>query len=275
MSHRPVLRAVLGQFVVVVVVAASSPACGSAAKQARADAGPVEEFTVAVRARHPHDPSSFTEGLVIDGHGHMFESVGGYATSQVQQVDPATGAIIAAQPLRPSLFGEGLAERNGELVQLTWKAGEALRWDAGSLAARSSLKYTGEGWGLTFDPAGDRFVQSDGSARLTFRDGATFAVEGSVEVALEGRPVDQLNELEIVDGAVLANVWHSDRIMRIDPSSGRVVAVIDASGLWTDPERTPEMVLNGIAHRPGDPPGLLVLTGKNWPWTYDVDLVAK
>lgn len=267
-------RHVAGPFVTILLIA-SAAACGSTLRPPRTAAATVEEFTVVVRARHHHDSSWFTEGLVIDDRGRMFESIGGYDSSAVLEVDPSSGAAMMTRHLDPELFGEGLTERHGELVQLTWKVGKALRWVSDSLTPLPGFRYDGEGWGLAYDPAHDRFIQSDGSSQLTFRFGSTFAKAGAVEVTMAGQPVDQLNELEVVDGDVLANVWHSDRIMRIDPASGRVNAVIDAAGLWDDPERTEEMVLNGIAHRPGDPADRLILTGKNWPWRYDVDLVAK
>ena len=148
------------------------------------------------------------------------------------------------------------------LVQLTWKDGVAHRWSVDDLTPSGVFDYEGEGWGLTFD--GEEFVQSDGSPTLTRRDATTFEPTATVEVTRGGDPVEEINELEWVDGVIWANVWHSDEILRIDPSTGHVTGVIDASALWEAPERTAELTLNGIAHRPGDPPNRLWLTGKNW-----------
>ncbi len=267
---------------VVVVLVAAVAGCGgtSAAKSVMSGTSTststmpvaVQHLRVRVTVTHPHDRSSFTEGLAFDDRGHLFESVGEYRRSKVREVEPSTGALVREQPLGASQFGEGLAVHAGVLTQLTWKEGVALRWSTASLSAVGATRFSGEGWGLAFDGVHDRFIQSDGSSVLTFRDPSTFAVTGTIRVHRAGAPVDQWNELEVVDGSVFANVWHSDDILRIDPSTGRVDAVVDGSTLWVDPARTSEMVLNGIAHRDGDPPGHLWLTGKNWPHTYEVDL---
>ena len=234
----------------------------------------VERLTVRVPAAHPHDAAGFTEGLLVDRAGRMFESVGQYGQSAIREVNVETGAVIHEHRLDAGEFGEGIAEHDGTITQLTWQQHVAHRWSVDGLAAAGSATFDGEGWGLAFDPSSDRFLQSNGSSTLTWRSPSSFAPVGTIAVRLDGKPVDQLNELEIVDGQVLANVWHSDQIMRIDPASGVVTAVIDAGGLWPSAERSSEMVLNGIAHRPGDPATHLLLTGKNWPSLYEVDVVT-
>ena len=235
---------------------------------------PVERLAVHVTATYRHDPASFTEGLVVDEGGRMLESVGRYGQSAVREVEIDTGQVLNQHALDPTEFGEGIAEHDGVITQLTWHEHVAHRWSDDELESLGSRKFGGEGWGLTFDPQQAQFIQSNGSSTLTRRASGSFAVVGTIAVRLNGRPVDQLNELEFVDGQILANVWHSDQIMRIDAATGRVTAVIDASGLWSSPQRTSEMVLNGIAHRGGDPASHLLLTGKNWPALYEVDLVA-
>jgi glutamine cyclotransferase len=225
---------------------------------------------LSVVARHPHDPSAFTEGLVFVGH-RLFESSGGYGSSDVREVDPDSGAVVRSAPLPTDQFGEGLAAAGGRLRQLTWREGVAHTWSL-DLAEGPVAHYEGEGWGLSFDPATDRWVQSDGSSTLTFRDRDTFAPSGHLEVRRAGRPVTDLNELEVVGRSVWANVWKRDELVRIDLRSGDVTAVADASSLVPATTRDDrEAVLNGIAHRPGDPPGRLWLTGKRWPTSYVVD----
>lgn len=233
-----------------------------------------EALGLGVVARHPHDTGAFTEGLLFDEDGRLFESVGLEGESALREVDPDRGTIVRDTKLPADQFGEGIALGAGGIVQLTWKNGVAHRWsidDGDGFGRLGSFRYDGEGWGLT--TAGSEFVQSDGSPTLKFRDGTTFEVTRSVEVTRAGQPVDEVNELESVDGVLYANVWHSDEILRIDPASGRVTGVVDASSLWRDPARTSEMTLNGIAHRPGDPPDRLWLTGKNWPEMFVVDVV--
>jgi glutamine cyclotransferase len=155
---------------------------------------------------------------------------------------------------------------------VTWREGIAHTWSL-DLAEGAAVSYPGESWGLSFDPATDRWVQSDGSATLTFRDRDTVTPSGHLEVRRAGRPVTNLNELEVVGRSVWANVWKRDELVRIDLRSGDVTAVVDASPLVpAGTTRDPEAVLNGIAHRPGDPPGRLWVTGKRWPTTYVVDV---
>ncbi|HYH46006.1 MAG TPA: glutaminyl-peptide cyclotransferase, partial [Thermoanaerobaculia bacterium] len=185
------------------------------------------------------------------------------------RVRPATGEVLQSVSLPPNLFGEGLAligdGEAGRLIQLTWQEGVAAIWDL-SLTRRGEHRYQGEGWGLCFD--GTRLVMSDGSDRLTLRDPASFAVLGELRVTREGIPVDQLNELECAGGAIWANIWHRDEIVRIDPASGRVTGVVDASRLLSPGERLAAEVLNGIAY---DPEGKrFFLTGKYWPKLFEV-----
>ena len=222
-------------------------------------------------ARHPHDPTAFTEGLVFSADGRLFESTGGYGTSDVRQIDPTNGTVVARQPLDATLFGEGLTIAGDELVQLTWKEGNVLRWDL-ALRARKGSTITGEGWGLS-TLADGTLISSDGSDVLTVRDPATMEPQRSVSVTdAAGAPLQQLNELEVVGDRVWANVWHSNDIVRIDPATGRVEASIDLSTLVPKGLQDPEAVLNGIAHRPGDPSDRLWVTGKLWPTLYEIEL---
>src|SRR5581483_6620084 len=163
--------------------------------------------------------------------------------------DLPTGHVEAVQPLPSSFFGEGLALAGDRLLQLTWREGVAFVWDRDSFAAMGQRRYTGEGWGLT--TVGERLLQSDGTAHLTWRDPSTFAATGGLDVREHGKLVPLLNELEAVDGAVYANVWTTDDIVRIDLASGRVTARIDASPLHAEAQQKggdPD-VLNGIAYR--------------------------
>jgi len=177
--------------------------------------------------------------------------------------------VEAKVDLEPQLFGEGLAQVGPRLFQITWQDGRALVWNAARLAKEREFSYTGEGWGLCYD--GKRLVMSDGSDALSFRDAETFAKTGQVAVRLDGQPVYKLNELECVDGLVYANIWQDEFIVRIDPASGRVTGLIDASGLLTFTEKEHADVLNGIALVPGT--HHLLLTGKLWPRMFEVELV--
>jgi glutaminyl-peptide cyclotransferase len=159
-----------------------------------------------------------------------------------------------------------LARVGKQLVQLTWREGAALVYDLRRFRQSETRSFTGEGWGLCFD--GSRLIMSDGSDVLTVRDPATMAVWRRVPVTLAGKPVRFLNELEFADGSVYANVWQSTEIVRIEPRTGRVIAVIDASVLLSMLNGPPKDVLNGIAYAPDR--GTFFLTGKYWPQVFEV-----
>ena len=226
-----------------------------------------ERLRVRVLESFPHDPGAFTQGLLWH-EGLLYESTGHYGRSEVRRVDPRTGQVLASRHLSDAFFGEGLERVGDRLIQLTWKASVAFVYDLASLEPIGELSYDGEGWGLAYD--GRRLIRSDGSSRLFFHDPETFEVLGNVEVALAGRPAKWLNELEFADGAVYANVWQEDRIYRIDPSSGAVTAIVDASGILAPSERPYGAVLNGIAWDPAS--RSFWITGKNWPKMFRVVL---
>lgn len=231
----------------------------------------VPVVTAQVVARHPHDRAAFTQGLVWQG-GALFESTGREGASEVRRVRLADGRVLARAKLPPLQFGEGLAASGGELVSLTWRGGVGYRWNAKTLQRTGTWRYSGEGWGLASD--GRRLILSDGSATLRFLDPRTFAERGRVTVTLNGRPLDQLNELEWVDGSLLANVWHQPYLVRIDTASGRVTQLIDLRPVVAEVAAAdPEAVANGIAWDPGSK--RLYVTGKLWPTLFEIKLAAK
>jgi glutaminyl-peptide cyclotransferase len=228
----------------------------------------VERLRVEVHGTVPHDREAFTQGLLWYA-GALYESTGLHGRSSLRQVDRATGEVQRQVRLDPTLFAEGLARVGNRLIQITWTEGVALVYDLQTFDRVDQFRYNGEGWGLCFD--GERLIMTDGSSNLTMRDPQTFAVMGTVPVTLEGRPVERLNELECVGDRVYANVWMTDMIMRIDPRSGRVDAVIDAANLLSPEERRMSDVLNGIAYDPEQ--DIFLITGKLWPKLFEVRFV--
>jgi glutaminyl-peptide cyclotransferase len=208
-----------------------------------------------------HDPSAFTQGLLFRD-SVLYESTGLVGFSSLRRVDPRSGAVKVNAAVGGDYFTEGIAVLGGELVQLTWKNGTALRYDIPALrrAARPPFSYKGEGWGLTSDA--DRFIMSNGSDTLFFRD-KKFEVARTVAVTLNGRTLIHLNELEYVRGSVYANVWYKDFIVEISAESGVVKRIIDCSELLRI-ERPPTVdnVLNGIAY--DERADEWYLTGKRW-----------
>lgn len=245
----------------------SGPAASSSAAPPAARP-PVYGYEV-VRS-FPHDPTAFTQGLVIRD-GVLLESTG-RDPSSVRRVRLEDGVVLQKRELASEYFGEGLTEIDGRVITLTWNNGVGFVWNAADLSPVSRFAYQGEGWGLTHD--GTRLILSDGSPNLRFFDPVTFAETGRVAVTLNGRPVRQLNELEWIDGEVWANVWQTRFIVRIDPASGRVVGVIDLAGLLpADQVKDPnDDVLNGIAWDAAN--RRLFVTGKNWPSLFEIRLTG-
>jgi glutamine cyclotransferase len=216
-------------------------------------------------ACYPHDEKAFTQGLLFRD-GVLYESTGLNGESTLRRVRLETGAVLEQRRLNRRYFAEGLAEHAGELFQLTWDSGVAFVHDARTLDLRRTLRYRGEGWGLTSD--GMRLVMSDGSDTLRFLDPTTFAVTGRVRVTDAGTPVERLNELEFINGAILANVWLTDRIAVIDPTSGTVTAWLDLADLVPVRSGPTNAVLNGIAW--DGQANRLFVTGKLWPRLYEI-----
>ena len=199
----------------------------------------------------------------------IYESTGLLGRSQLRRVDLKTGAVQKAVPLAPDRFGEGLALLHGKLFQLTWKSRVGYVYDAASLARVDSFAYSGEGWGLTTD--GTSLIMSDGTDTLRFLDPTTYEVRRRVVVRDQGSPLSAINEMEYVNGEILANIYTGDWIVRIDPATGAVTRWIDLHDLLPDKDRTPSTdVLNGIAVDQAT--GHLLVTGKHWPALFEIDL---
>jgi len=230
---------------------------------------PTEEYRV-LRVV-PHDPDGYTQGLVFMD-GHLFESTGRYGRSALRELDPASGRILRSRPLGAEYFGEGLAAVRGQLVQLTWKEGIAFVIDPASLEVVRTHRYEGEGWGLCSE--GDAVFMSNGTDTLYQRDPTSFAVVNRVPVTRSGFPLSRLNELECVGPHILANVFLTDEIVRIDKVTGEVVGTLDGYALAGSGRRPsdPNAVLNGIAYDPAR--GTYFVTGKLWPSLLEIALAS-
>ncbi|MCB1051160.1 MAG: glutaminyl-peptide cyclotransferase [Acidobacteria bacterium] len=229
-------------------------------------ASPVQRLTFEVVQKWPHDTDAFTQGLQVWGD-FFLEGTGGLGKSQLRLVQPESGAVYRSKALAPDEFGEGVCLVGDEIYQITWKNQIAYVYDAQTFERKRSYSFSGEGWGLTY--TGKHLVMSDGSDTLYFRDPQSFEVVRTVKVRQGSRAIRQLNELEYVDGFVWANVWQTSEIVKINPSNGAVVAVLDCRGLLNYSDRTGhEDVLNGIAHRAHT--DTLFLTGKNWPYIFEI-----
>lgn len=253
---------------------APEPASDPGAVIAAGVAAGVPKLRPVVLGTLPHDTSAWTEGLEING-GSLFEGTGLPGRSRLTELDPNTGRALRSAPLPDRLYGEGITVLGTQIWQLTWKDGVALRWDRAGLTPIGRVPWSGEGWGLCHlaaPPGQDRVIASDGSDRLRVLSGADLSPLGTVAVRIAGRPVTGLNELECTAGALWANVYETDWLVRIDPASGAVTAAVDATGLLPEDQRAGVDVLNGIAHVPGTDEFLL--TGKLWPLMFRVRFAA-
>ncbi|MBN9142976.1 MULTISPECIES: glutaminyl-peptide cyclotransferase [unclassified Novosphingobium] len=221
-----------------------------------------------VLRRLPHDPHAYTEGLFIH-NGQLFESTGMEGRSSLRRVDLNSGRVLEKTDLPRPLFGEGIAPWRDQILMLTWRDGLGFRFTRAGFRPIGRFTYLGEGWGMTARPDGAELIMSDGSNTLRFIDPATFRTRRMLSVTADGIGVDMLNELEWVNGEILANVWMTSRIARIDPATGRVKGWIDLAALAREAGATgPDQVANGIAW---DAVGKhLYVTGKEWPVMFEI-----
>jgi glutamine cyclotransferase len=229
---------------------------------------PVYGYTIV--NTYPHDRDAYTQGLqYLDGV--LYEGTGLNGRSSIRRVRLETGEVLQQRNVASAYFGEGITARGTELFQLTWRSGVGFVYDLKTFEPRRTFKYSGEGWGLTQDSNG--LIMSDGTDALRFLDPATLSERRRLRVTAAGQPVFELNELELVKGEILANIYMTDHVARIDPASGRVNGWIDLRGLLTDRERRSTDVLNGIAYdAKGD---RLFVTGKLWPKLFEIRLVQR
>jgi len=246
-----------------------APAASAQPPTARA-AGPTQVYDYRLVASYPHDPQAFTQGLFyLDGQ--LFESTGQVGRSTIRRVRIEDGRVLQSAAIPAGQFGEGIVNWGDEILSLTWIGGTGHRWDRATFARRGEWRYSGEGWGLTQN--GADIIMSDGTAQLRFLDPATLTERRRIDVTHDGRPVNFLNELEWIGGAIFANVWRSGFIVRIDPADGRVTGIVDLRPLAAEHAGDTDQVLNGIAYdAAGD---RLFVTGKNWPRLYEIDLVPR
>jgi glutamine cyclotransferase len=217
----------------------------------------------------PHNPQSFTEGLVYE-NGFIYEGTGRYGTSSLQQVELGTGNTLKSLALSAQYFGEGVTIYGDKIIQLTWESHLGFIYDKKSFTRIGDFNYSTEGWGLTTD--GKNLIMSDGTSTLRLLDPVTFAETGTIVVMDNNVLIEKLNELEFIRGEIYANVWPTDKIVRINPQTGQVTGWIDLDGILS-PEAATRTVdcLNGIAYDAEN--DRLFVTGKYWPSLFEIKLV--
>ncbi|HVG92268.1 MAG TPA: glutaminyl-peptide cyclotransferase, partial [Alphaproteobacteria bacterium] len=241
--------------------------------QSSRPAGPQRprEYTFKVVNVFPHDTAAFTQGLVYHD-GFFYEGTGLYGRSSVRKVRLETGEVVQHADLPTEYFGEGIAIVGNKVIQLTWQSHIGFVYSLSDFKLLRQFSYPGEGWGLTSN--GNDIFMSDGSAQIRVLNAATLKEKRRFTVRDGGTRVDQLNELEYVEGEIFANIWQTDRIARISPVSGKVVGWIDLTGLLSPVfRRQSDAVLNGIAYDAAHK--RLFVTGKLWPSIFEIQLVPK
>ena len=219
----------------------------------------------------PHDSDAFTQGLVIHD-GKFIESTGEVGRSSLRRVEMETGQLIQIVDVPAPYFAEGITLLKGKVYQLTWQHHLGFIYDAWTFEKIGDFNYAGEGWGLAND--GMSLILSDGSNKIRFIDPDNFQLKKTIAV-LDGHTlVNEINELEYIQGEIYANIWHADRIARINPETGSVIGWIDLSGLLARGDvADEEAVLNGIAY--DEASSRLFVTGKLWPKVFEIRLVQR
>lgn len=245
------------------------PSCSDEAEKFITSA-PIYDFRII--NTYPHDSLAYTEGLIYDD-GYLYESTGLRGRSSVRRVDLETGEVLQSDTLSRQFFGEGIAIVDDRLYHLTWQLHVGFIRDKASFEMISEFHYPTEGWGMTYD--GDRLIMSDGTPVLYFLDPVTLERTGRVRVTDQDHPVTRLNELEFINGEIYANIWLTDRIVRIDPANGNVLGWIDLSGIYPGEDTGEESLAraNGIAYDAEN--DRLFVTGKFWPHLYEIDLIPR
>lgn len=228
-----------------------------------------EEMTYTVVNKYPHNKDDYTQGLLVH-EGKLYESNGQRGKSTLKKKVIATGETEQVINLASDLFGEGLALHDNKLFQLTWTSGQALVYDL-EFNQTTSYTYQMEGWGLATH--NDQFILTDGTEKIYFIDPQSFTVNREQEVYDHDGKVSALNESEMIDGKLYANVYQEDFVVVIDPETGEVLQKIDFSGLLSDQEAAAADVLNGIAVDPEN--GKIYVTGKWWPWLFEITIQSK
>lgn len=219
----------------------------------------------------PHDLDAYTQGLVFHD-GKLLESTGQVGHSSLRRAEMETGKVLQKVDVPAPYFAEGITLLKGKIYQLTWQHQLGFIYDAWTFEKIGQFNYQGEGWGLSND--GQSLILGDGTNRIRFLDPDNFQVRKTIAVFDGGTPVLEINELEYVQGEIYANIWHADRIARINPQTGMIVGWIDLTGLLSRGEvHDEEAVLNGIAY--DETSGRLFVTGKLWPKLFEIRLTRK
>ena len=260
------------RIVTILIAFATLVSCGGVRKKS-ATPQAVEPifYTYEVVAEHPHLRTSYTQGLqFVDGE--MWEGTGEYGRSQLLCTDLASGKVLQSKKLSKEEFGEGITVLGDKIYQLTWLNGKMHTYDKATLRHLATHTYKGEGWGLTTD--GEKLYMSDGTNYIRVLNPETMSQERRFGVTLRGQSLQNLNELEWIEGKIWANVYTTDYIVIINPENGVVEGIINLSGILPTSEYDSRTdVLNGIAYDKATK--RIFVTGKNWSKLFEIRVIAQ
>ena len=230
-----------------------------------------EQLTYKVIKQLPHNQRYYTQGLEFDGN-ELYEGTGLEGESAIYRIDFERQSILTSTNLPNNYFGEGITIMGDKLYQLTWRSCIGFIYNKQTLNKLGDFSYSTEGWGLTNN--GTDLIMSDGTENIYFIDTTTLQVKRSIQVYDNQGPVNELNELEYVDGLIYANIYCTDNIVAIDPKSGKILKIINMSNLLDMSKLHQRVdVLNGIAYQKTT--GRWYVTGKLWPTMFQVEFVKK
>jgi glutamine cyclotransferase len=255
----------------VAFLLAVPPHCVVAQTAAMHPTASTPEYNFKILHSFPHDRGAFTQGLAFRD-GFLYEGTGIKGRSSLRKVRLETGEVIQRIDLVPEYFGEGITCYKNEIIQLTWLSQTGFVYDASDFRLLRQFSYQGQGWGLT--TIGNEIFMSDGTPEIRVLDAATLSETRRFTVRDGDKKIDQLNELEFVEGEIFANIWQTDCIARISPQTGKVLGWIDLKGLLSPIfRREPGAVLNGIAYDTARK--RLFVTGKLWPSVFEIRVIPK
>lgn len=241
-----------------------------------ADAAP-DIYTYKIINTYPHDKKAYTQGLEYH-NGFLYEGTGQKGESSIRKVNLTTGEVLQQKDLDAQYFGEGITILNNKIYQLTWRGGVGFVYNLDTFEKESEFKYTKsrEGWGLTNN--GEKIIKSDGTENIWFLNPETLVEESYIEAYTDSRKVENLNELEYVNGMIYANVWQQNSILIVNPINGKIEGVANLNSLKEHIQKEQTLqerddVLNGIAYDKDN--NRLFVTGKHWGKLYEIELFKK
>lgn len=230
-------------------------------------------YTYKVVESYPHDVEAYTQGLEFK-NDTLYESTGQRGKSSLRKTDYRTGEVLELKKLGDQYFGEGLTILKNKIYQLTWQSNTGFIYDLNTLENKGSFVYSKskEGWGLCND--GQTIYKSDGTEKIWTLDGETLAEQDFIQIYTHTSVIDNVNELEWVDGKIYANVYQEGAIAIVNPETGAVEGVINLRGLKDMVTQHETLdVLNGIAYK--NEPNHLYVTGKNWDKLFKIEIIEK